>query len=59
MKVTAEARLSFDVKYSWTLLFHRFILLTDLREDVADAGFAVSLAIAVEDVLNAVEHLLG
>ena len=59
MKVTAEARLSFDVKFSWTLLFHRFILLADLREHVADAGFAVSLAVAVEDVLNAVEHLFG
>ena len=59
MKVTAEARLSFDVRYSWTLVLHCFILLADLREDITDAGLAVSLAFAVEDVFNAVQHLLS
>ena len=59
MKVTAEARLIFDVRYSWTLVSHCFILLADLWEDIADTGFAVTLAAAVEDVLNAVQHFLS
>ena len=49
----------FDVRYSLTLRLNCFILLADLWEHVADAGLAVSLAIAVEDVLNAVQHFLS
>ena len=49
----------FDVRYSLNLRLHCFILLADLREDIADAGLALCLAVAVEDVLNTVQHLLS
>ena len=33
--------------------------LAKLRDDVADAGLAVALADAFQDVFDAVDHLLG
>ena len=49
----------FDVRYLLTLRLQCFILLADLWEHIADTGLAVRLSVAVEDVFNAVEHLLS
>ena len=48
----------FDIGYSRTVRWHDFLLLAELRDDVADTGLALPLPYAVGDVLHAVQHLL-
>ena len=48
----------FEVRYSQTICQHSFLLLAELRDDIADIGLAVSLPDAIEDVFDAVQDLL-
>ena len=47
----------FDLGYSLTVRWHDFLLLAELRDDVADTGLALPLPYAVGDVFHAVQHL--
>ena len=41
------------------LIYLNLLVLPKLRDNVADAGFAVFLTDAVQDILDTVGHLLG
>ena len=61
LRIFLRLRIVFSYRYFERSCLSRLILflLTKLRDNVTDAGLAISLSNALQDVLDTVDHLLG